>query len=95
MILPATSRRLSALCVLGGLILLGTFCCPCRFLGQNAEPDLDAINDEIRDRQSRRIGLEEEAETLQNQSKRLRRRVIELARDIRNIDVERERIEES
>jgi len=63
-------------------------------LGQNAEPDLNAINDEIRDRQSRRLGLEEEAETIQNQSKRLRLRVIELARDIRNIDIERERIEE-
>ena len=93
MILPATSRRLSALCVLGGL-MLGTVLLPLPVLGQNAKPDLDAINDEIRDRQSRRLGLEEEAETIQNQSKRLRLRVIELARDIRNIDIERERIEE-
>ena len=61
---------------------------------QNSEPDLDAINDEIRDRQSRRLGLEEKAETIQNHSKRLRLRVIELARDIRNIDIERENIEE-
>ena len=97
MILPALSQRLSALCVPGGLVILlvlGTILLSAPVSGQNAEPDLDAINDEIRDRQSRRIGLEEEAETLQNQSKRLRRRVIELARDIRNIDVERERIEE-
>ena len=97
MILPALSQRLSALCVPGGLVfilVLGTILLSAPVSGQNAEPDLDAINDEIRDRQSRRIGLEEEAETLQNQSKRLRRRVIELARDIRNIDVERERIEE-
>ena len=93
MILSATSRRLSALCVLGGL-MLGAVLLPVPVLGQNAEPDLDAINDEIRDRQSRRLGLEEEAETIQNQSKRLRLRVIELARDIRNIDIERERIEE-
>jgi len=78
---------------LGGL-LLGTVLLPVPVLGQKAEPDLDAINDEIRDRQSRRLGLEEEAETIQNQSKRLRLRVIELARDIRNIDIERERIEE-
>ena len=74
--------------------MLGTVLLPVPVLGQNAEPDLDAINDEIRDRQSRRLGLEEEAETIQNQSKRLRLRVIELARDIRNIDIERERIEE-
>ena len=93
MILSATSRRLSALCVLGGL-MLGTVLLPVPVLGQNAEPDLDAINDEIRDRQSRRLGLEEEAETIQSQSTRLRLRVIELARDIRNIDIERERIEE-
>ena len=73
MILSATSRRLSALCVLGGL-MLGTVLLPVPVLGQNAEPDLDAINNEIRDRQSRRLGLEEEAETIQNQSKRLRRR---------------------
>ena len=93
MILSATSRRLSGLCVLGGL-MLGTVFLPVPVLGQSAEPDLDAINDEIRDRQSRRLGLEEEAKTIQNQSKRLRLRVIELARDIRNIDIERERIEE-
>ena len=93
MIFPATSPRLSALCVLGGL-MLGTVLLPVPVLGQNAEPDLNAINDEIRDRQSRRLGLEEEAETIQNQSKGLRLRVIELARDIRNIDIERERIEE-
>ena len=86
MILSATSRRLPALCVLGGL-MLGRVLLPVPVLGQNAEPDLDAINDEIRDRQSRRLGLEEEAETIQNQSKRLRLRVIELARDIRNIDI--------
>ena len=93
MILPATSRRLSALCLLCGL-MLGAVLLPLPVLGQKVEPDLDAINDEIRDRQSRRLGLEEEAETIQNQSKRLRLRVIELARDIRNIDIERERIEE-
>ena len=93
MILPATSRRLSALCLLCGL-MLGAVLLPLPVLGQKIEPDLDAINDEIRDRQSRRLGLEEEAETIQNQSKRLRLRVIELARDIRNIDIERERIEE-
>ncbi|MEC8290723.1 MAG: hypothetical protein VXZ78_01370, partial [Pseudomonadota bacterium] len=93
MILSATSRRLSGLCVLGGL-MLGTVFLPVPVLGQSDEPDLDAINDEIRDRQSRRLGLEEEAKTIQNQSKRLRLRVIELARDIRNIDIERERIEE-
>ena len=60
MILSATSRHLSGLCVLGGL-MLGTVFLPVPVLGQSAEPDLDAINDEIRDRQSRRLGLEEEA----------------------------------
>ena len=91
--LSAVSQHLLASCVLGGL-MLGTVLQPIPVLGQNAEPDLNAINDEIRDRQSRRLGLEEEAETIQKQSKRLRLRVIELARDIRNIDIERERIEE-
>ncbi|MEC7233603.1 MAG: hypothetical protein VXV84_00725, partial [Pseudomonadota bacterium] len=62
MILSATSRPLSVLYVLGGL-MLGTVLKPMPVLGQNNEPDLNAINDEIRDRQSRRLGLEEEAET--------------------------------
>lgn len=61
---------------------------------QDAKPELEDINQEIRDRQSRQLGLEKEAETLQDQTARLRRRVINLARDIRNIDIERDRIEE-
>ncbi len=79
---------LSGVCVLGAILL------PVPVSGQEGKQDLESINNEIRDRQSRRLGLEEKAETIQNQSKRLRRRVIELARDIRNIDIERGRIEE-
>ena len=97
MILPAIRHRLSGLCVTGGLmfglvLIAGVLTEPVS--AQNSEPGLDAINDEIRDRQSRRLGLEEKAETIQNLSRRLRLRVIELARDIRNIDIEREGIEE-
>ncbi len=97
MILPALSHRLPRLCVMGGLmfgLVLGAGVLIEPVSAQNSEPDLDAINDEIRDRQSRRLGLEEKAETIQNHSKRLRLRVIELARDIRNIDIERDGIEE-
>ena len=97
MILPAIRHRLSGLCVMGCLmfgLVLGAGGLTGPVSAQNSKQDLDAINDEIRDRQSRRLGLEEKAETIQNQSKRLRLRVIELARDIRNIDIEREGIEE-
>ena len=95
MILPAIRHRLPGLCVMSvfGLVL-GAAILIEPVSAQNSELDLDAINDEIRDRQSRRLGLEEKAETIQNHSKRLRLRVIELARDIRNIDIEREGIEE-
>ena len=97
MIIPAISRRLPGLCVVSGLmfgLVLGAGVLIEPVSAQNSVPDLDAINDEIRDRQSRRLGLEEKAETIQNHSKHLRLRVIELARDIRNIDIERDGIEE-
>ena len=40
------------------------------------------------------LGSKKKPKTLQDQTARLRRRVINLARDIRNIDIERDRIEE-
>ena len=54
---------LSGVCVLGAILL------PVPVSGQEGKQDLESINNEIRDRQSRRLGLEEKAETIQNQSK--------------------------
>lgn len=54
---------------------------------------LEALNDEIRQRQQRAQTLKQEAEALKQQKRTLQKRVIDLARDIQNIDAERDRLE--
>ncbi len=55
---------------------------------------LDALNDEIENRKARQAELQAEADRLKSQQKRLRQRVIVLAKDLQNIDAERDRLEE-
>ncbi len=55
---------------------------------------LDALNSEIENRKARQAELQAEADRLKAQQKRLRQRVIALAKDLQNIDAERDRLEE-
>ena len=55
---------------------------------------LDALNSEIENRKSRRAELQAEAQALQAQQKALQKRTIALARDLQNIDAERDRLED-
>lgn len=64
-----------------------------------AEPDtqrqkLDALTEEIEDRKTRQAELQAAAARLEAQQKALQRRTIALARDLQNIDSERDRLEE-
>src|SRR6056300_976863 len=61
---------------------------------QNAEQveKLEALNDEIRQRQQRAQTLKQQAEALEQQKRSLQKRVINLARDLQNIDAERDRL---
>jgi septal ring factor EnvC (AmiA/AmiB activator) len=60
--------------------------------GERAE-QLDALNDEIRARQTREQELKQRAEQLKQQKAALQQRIIGLARDLQNIDAECDRIE--
>ena len=55
---------------------------------QNAEQveKLEALTDEIRQRQQRAQTLKQQAEALEQQKRSLQKRVINLARDLQNID---------
>ena len=55
---------------------------------------LDAINSEIKSREQRAAELEAEADMVKQQRKRLQKRIIALAANMRGIDVERTRLEE-
>ena len=55
---------------------------------------LDALNSEIENRKGRRAELQAEAQALQAQQKALQKRTIALARDLQNIDAERDRLED-
>ena len=62
---------------------------------QNAEQveKLEALTDEIRQRQQRAQTLKQQAEALEQQKRSLQKLVINLARDLQNIDAERDRLE--
>ena len=55
---------------------------------------LDALNSEIENRKSRQAELQAEAQALQAQQRALQKRTIALARDLQNIDAERDRLED-
>ena len=55
---------------------------------------LEALTDEIEDRKARQAELQKQADDLKAQQKRLRQRVIALAKDLQNIDAERDQLEE-
>jgi septal ring factor EnvC (AmiA/AmiB activator) len=55
---------------------------------------LDALNAEIENRKSRQATLKAAAARLREQQKALQRRTIALARDLQNIDAERDRLED-
>ena len=59
-----------------------------------ARHKLDALNNEIENRKSRQAELQAAAQALQAQQKALQKRTIALARDLQNIDAERDRLEE-
>ncbi|NCF78466.1 MAG: peptidoglycan DD-metalloendopeptidase family protein [Alphaproteobacteria bacterium] len=55
---------------------------------------LDALNEEIQSRRNREAELKATAARLKQQQKALQRRTISLARDLQNIDAERDRLED-
>ena len=55
---------------------------------------LDALNAEIENRKNRQATLKAAAARLREQQKALQRRTIALARDLQNIDAERDRLED-
>jgi septal ring factor EnvC (AmiA/AmiB activator) len=59
-----------------------------------ARHKLDALNNEIENRKSRQAELQAAAQALQAQQKALQKRTIALARDLQNIDAERDRLED-
>jgi septal ring factor EnvC (AmiA/AmiB activator) len=62
-------------------------------LAQGKQQKLDALSDEIKDRKARQAELQAAAETLKSQQRQLRKRIIALAKDLQNIDAERDRLE--
>lgn len=58
------------------------------------EQKLQALDSEIKDRKARQVELQAQADRLKAQKRKLSRRVIALARDLQNIDAERDRLEE-
>ena len=60
---------------------------------QDKQQKLDALSDEIKDRKARQAELQAAAETLKSQQRQLRKRIIALAKDLQNIDAERDRLE--
>lgn len=71
------------------IVLVFLFCAPA--LAQQQK--LDALNEEIEDRKNRQAELQAAAEQLKAQIKALQRRTIALARDLQNIDAERDQLE--
>ena len=59
-----------------------------------ADDKLETLSNEIEDRKAKQAGFEAEADRLKAQAANLRKRVIALAKDIQNIDAERDRLEE-
>ena len=59
-----------------------------------ANDKLEALNSEIESRKNRQAELQAEAQDLQAQQKALQKRTIALARDLQNIDAERDRLED-
>ena len=59
-----------------------------------ADGKYQQLSDEIKDREAKQKALQSEAEALKAQQKALRRRIIALARDLQNIDADRDRLEE-
>lgn len=55
---------------------------------------IDQLSDEIKSREAKKKALQSEAEALKAQQQSLRRRIIALARDLQNIDADRDRLEE-
>lgn len=61
---------------------------------QNNAPKLNALSNEIKDRKDKQAALNSKAEALRAQQRKLRKRIIALARDLQNIDADRDRLEE-
>ncbi len=61
--------------------------------GQDKLQKLNALSDEIKDRKARQAELQAAAEALKVQQRALRKRIIALAKDLQNIDAERDRLE--
>jgi septal ring factor EnvC (AmiA/AmiB activator) len=70
------------------------FAAPAWAQQSGARDKLDALNSEIENRKNRQAALQAEARALQAQQKALQKRTIALARDLQNIDAERDRLEE-
>lgn len=66
---------------------------PTAVWAQAKQQKLDALSDEIKDRKARQAELKAAAETLKTQQSNLRKRIIALAKDLQNIDAERDRLE--
>ena len=67
---------------------------PIGALPSAANDKLEALNSEIESRKNRQAELQAEAQDLQAQQKALQKRTIALARDLQNIDAERDRLED-
>ena len=61
---------------------------------QSESGKIDQLSDEIKAREAKKKALQSEAEALKAQQQSLRRRIIALARDLQNIDADRDRLEE-
>ena len=70
------------------------FAGPLGALPAAANDKLEALNSEIENRKNRQAELQAEAQALQAQQKALQKRTIALARDLQNIDAERDRLED-
>lgn len=62
-------------------------------LAEEAPQRMDALSDEIKDRRAKQKRLQSEAAQLKAQQVALRKRAIALARDLQNIDADRDRLE--
>lgn len=62
---------------------------------QKAQPQkLEKLSDEIADRKAKQKKLQSQAAALKNQQSKLRQRIIALARDLQNIDADRDQLED-
>ena len=76
------------------IISILLFAGPLGALPAAANDKLEALNSEIENRKNRQAELQAEAQALQAQQKALQKRTIALARDLQNIDAERDRLED-